>query len=122
MLGDRSSENSGRTKNSPLSLVLGPLIKLVFSEKARRRRRCRELLKERYGIGEFGARFGKGRRIKAARLGGEFDAFKEGARELVRDAVAAALTLPLRGLFVLISKVAALVRAVKGEKQLPPMR
>ena len=69
MLGDRSSENSGRTKNSPLSLVLGPLIKLVFSEKARRRKRCRELLKERYGIGEFGARFGKGRRMKAARLG-----------------------------------------------------
>lgn len=122
MLGDRSSENSGRTKNSPLSLVLGPLIKLVFSEKARRRRRCRELLKERYGIGEFGARFGKGRRMKAARLGGELIAFKEGARELVRDAVAAALTLPLRGLFVLISKVAALVRAVKGEKKLPPMR
>ena len=122
MLGDRSSENSGRTKNSPLSLVLGPLIKLVFSEKARRRRRCRELLKERYGIGEFGARFGKGRRMKAARLGGELNAFKEGARELVRDAVAAALTLPLRGLFVLISKVSALVRAVKGEKKLPPMR
>jgi len=122
MLGDRSSENSGRTKNSPLSLVLGPLIKLVFSEKARRRKRCRELLKERYGIGEFGARFGKGRRMKAARLGGELAALREGARELVRDAVAAALTLPLRGLFVLISKVAALVRAVKGEKQLPPMR
>ena len=121
-LGDRSSENSGRMKNSPLSLVLGPLIKLVFSEKARRRRRCRELLKERYGIGEFGARFGKGRRMKAARLGGELAALKEGARELFRDAVAAALTLPLRGLFVLISKVAALVRAVKGEKQLPPMR
>ena len=60
--------------------------------------------------------------MKAARLGGELNAFKEGARELVRDAVAAALTLPLRGLFVLISKVAALVRAVKGEKKLPPMR
>ena len=102
MLGDRSSENSGRTKNSPLSLVLGPVIKLVFSEKARRRRRCRELFKERYGIGEFGARFGKGRRIKAARLGGELTPSGGGAGLV--GTVAAALTLPLRGLFVLISK------------------
>ena len=119
-LGDKSSENSGRTKNSPISVVLGPLIKLVFSEKARRRRRAREILKERYRIGEIRARC-NGQRMKAARMG-HLGATAEGLGELARDAVASVLTLPLRGLFILISRFARLVRTLKGEKQLPPMK
>jgi hypothetical protein len=119
-LGDKSSENSGRTKNSPISVVLGPLIKLVFSEKARRRRRAREILKERYRIGEIRARC-NGQRMKAARMG-YLGATAEGLGELARDAVASVLTLPLRGLFILISRFARLVRTLKGEKQLPPMK
>jgi hypothetical protein len=39
-----------------------------------------------------------------------------------RDAAAAVLTLPLRGLFILVSKLAQVVRKLKGQKALPPMK
>ena len=46
----------------------------------------------------------------------------EGAAQLARDAVAGVLTLPLRGVFILLSKLGRLARAVRGEKQLPKMK
>ena len=46
----------------------------------------------------------------------------EGAAQLARDAVAGVLTLPLRGVFILLSKLARLARAVRGQKQLPKMK
>lgn len=42
--------------------------------------------------------------------------------ELARDAFAAVLTFPLRGLFVLVSKLAKVARQLKGQKPLPSMK
>ena len=119
--GKKSSENRG-TRNV-VTWILAPLIKVAFSESRRRRRRARALLKERFGVGALRARFGFGQRLKKTRFGGDgVKAAAEGVRELAGDAVAAALTLPLRAVFVVLGKIARLVRAVKGEKQLPKMR
>ena len=119
--GKRASENRG-TRNV-VTFVLAPLIKLVFSEKGRRRRRAREILKERYGMSDAKARFGFGQALKKTRMGGNgAAAAAEGAAQLARDAVAGVLTLPLRGVFILLSKLARLARAVRGQKQLPKMK
>lgn len=119
--GKRASENRG-TRNV-VTFVLAPLIKLVFSEKGRRRRRAREILKERYGMSDAQARFGFGQALKKTRMGGNgAAAAAEGAAQLARDAVAGVLTLPLRGVFILLSKLARLARAVRGQKQLPKMK
>ena len=119
--GKRSSENRG-TRNV-VTFLLSPLIKLAFDEKRRRRKRARELLKKRFGVGEARARFSFGQKLKTARRGGDgLGAAAEGARELAGDIVALGLTLPLRLVFILLAKFARLVRAVKGEKQLPKMR
>ena len=119
--GKRASENRG-TRNV-VTFLLSPLIKLAFGEKRRRRKRARALLRDRFGVGPLRARFAFGQTLKTRRRDGDaLGAAAEGARELVGDVVAAGLTLPLRLVFVLLAKVARLVRAVKGEKQLPKMR
>ena len=118
--GKKSSENRG--SRNAMTFVLAPIIALVFSEKGRRRKRARALLKERFGMGEFKARFGYGQGLKATRKGSGAAAAAEGVAELARDAVAAVLTLPLRGLFVLVSKLARVVRRLKGQKPLPKMK
>ena len=106
-----------------MTFLLSPLIKLAFDEKRRRRKRARALLRDRFGVGAMRARFAFGQTLKKKRRGGDaLGAAAEGARELAGDIVAAGLTLPLRLVFVLLAKVARLVRAVKGQKQLPKMR
>jgi hypothetical protein len=120
-LGKRASENRG-TRNV-VTFLLSPLIKLAFDEKRRRRKRARDLLKKRFGVGAFRARFSFGQKLKTKRRGGDgLGAAAEGARELIGDIVALGLTLPLRLVFILLAKFARLVRAVKGQKQLPKMR
>jgi hypothetical protein len=120
-LGKRASENRG-TRNV-VTFLLSPLIKLAFDEKRRRRKRARDLLKKRFGVGAFRARFSFGQKLKTKRRGGDgLGAAAEGARELIGDIVASGLTLPLRLVFILLAKFARLVRAVKGQKQLPKMR
>lgn len=52
--GKKSSENRG--SRNALTFVLAPLVALVFSEKGRRRRRARAILKERFGMGELKVR------------------------------------------------------------------
>ena len=119
--GKRASENRG--SRNVVTFLLSPLIKLAFDEKRRRRKRARALLRDRFGVGAMRAiRFGQ--TLKKKRRGGDalVGAAAEGARELAGDIVAAGLTLPLRLVFVLLAKVARLVRAVKGQKQLPKMR
>lgn len=56
--GKKSSENRG--SRTALTFVLAPLIALVFSEKGRRRRRARGILKERFGMGELKVRVSSG--------------------------------------------------------------
>ena len=120
-LGKKASENRG--SRNVVTFLLSPLIKLAFDEKRRRRKRARALLRERFGVGAFRARFFFGQTLKTKRRGGDaVGAAAEGASELVGDVIAAGLTLPLRLVFILLAKVARLVRAVKGEKQLPKMR
>ena len=58
--GKRASENRG-TRNV-VTFILAPIIKLVFSEKGRRRRRARQILKERYGMSDAKASSDSGRR------------------------------------------------------------
>jgi len=119
--GKRASENRG--SRNVVTFLLSPLIKLAFDEKRRRRKRARALLRDRFGIGAIRARFAFGQTLKTKRRGGDaLGAAAEGARELAGDIVAAGLTLPLRLVFILLAKVARLVRAVKGQKQLPKMR
>ena len=119
--GKRASENRG--SRNVVTFLLSPLIKLAFDEKRRRRKRARALLRDRFGVGAMRARFAFGQTLKKKRRGGDaLGAAAEGARELAGDIVAAGLTLPLRLVFVLLAKVARLVRAVKGQKQLPKMR
>ena len=118
--GKKSSENRG--SRNALTFVLAPLIALVFSESGRRRKRARGILKERYGMSEFKARFGFGQALKAARKSSGVAVAVEGLAELVRDVAATVLILPLRGLFILVSKLGRLVRRLKGEKPLPKMR
>ena len=119
--GKRASENRG--SRNVVTFLLSPLIKLAFDEKRRRRKRARALLRDRFGVGSIRARFAFGQTLKKKRRGGDaLGAAAEGARELAGDIVAAGLTLPLRLVFVLLAKVARLVRAVKGQKQLPKMR
>ena len=80
-------------------------------------------MRDRFGVGAIRARFVFGQTLKKKRRGGDaLGAAAEGARELAGDIVAAGLTLPLRLVFILLAKVARLVRAVKGQKQLPKMR
>jgi len=119
--GKRASENRG--SRNVVTFLLSPLIKLAFDEKRRRRKRARALLRDRFGVGAIRARFAFGQTLKTKRRGGDaLGAAAEGARELAGDIVAAGLTLPLRLVFILLAKVARLVRAVKGQKQLPKMR
>ena len=119
--GKRASENRG--SRNVVTFLLSPLIKLAFDEKRRRRKRARALLRDRFGVGAMRARFAFGQTLKKKRRGGDaLGAAAEGARELAGDIVAAGLTLPLRLVFVLLAKVARLVRAIKGQKQLPKMR
>jgi len=119
--GKRASENRG--SRNVVTFLLSPLIKLAFDEKRRRRKRARALLRDRFGVGAIRARFAFGQTLKKKRRGGDaLGAAAEGARELAGDIVAAGLTLPLRLVFILLAKVARLVRAVKGQKQLPKMR
>ena len=119
--GKRASENRG--SRNVVTFLLSPLIKLAFDEKRRRRKRARALLRDRFGVGSIRARFAFGQTLKKKRRGGDaLGAAAEGARELAGDIVAAGLTLPLRLVFILLAKVARLVRAVKGQKQLPKMR
>eukprot|EP00740_Mantoniella_antarctica_P023874 CAMPEP_0198680696 /NCGR_PEP_ID=MMETSP1468-20131203/5329_1 /TAXON_ID=1461545 /ORGANISM="Mantoniella sp, Strain CCMP1436" /LENGTH=464 /DNA_ID=CAMNT_0044421339 /DNA_START=49 /DNA_END=1443 /DNA_ORIENTATION=+ len=118
--GKKKSENRGT--RTVLTFLLSPLIALVFSEKGRRRKMARAMLKKRYDMGELKARFAYGQRLKAVRTGSAGAAAAEGLTELVRDAAAAVLTLPLRGLFILVSKLAQVVRKLKGQKALPPMK
>lgn len=116
----KSSENRGT--RTVLSFLLAPLIALVFSEKGRRRKRARAILKERYGMGEAKVRFGFGQRLKAMRRGDAAEAAVEGLVQLASDVAAAVFTLPLRGLFIAASQLARLVRRLKGEKPLPKMK
>ena len=117
--GGKTSENRGT--RTALTFLLAPLIALVFSEKGRRRRRARQLLKERYGMGEMKARFQFGQALKKTRKGGG-EAMAEGLTELARDVAAAILTLPLRALFLAVGKLGRLMRKLKGEKPLPKMK
>ena len=74
-------------------------------------------------MSEAKARFGFGQALKKTRMEGNgAAAAAEGAAQLARDAVAGVLTLPLRGVFILLSKLGRLARAVRGEKQLPKMK
>ena len=51
-----------------------------------------------------------------------FAATVEGMQELLGDVLAATLALPLRLIIIALSKFARLMRAVKGQKQLPKMK
>ena len=74
-------------------------------------------------MSEAKARFGSGQALKKTRMEAERRAAAaEGAAQLARDAVAGVLTLPLRGVFILLSKLGRAARAVRGEKQLPKMK
>jgi len=109
-------DTANRGSTSALGLILGPLIKLIFSERVRRRRQARLLLQRRFGFSSLRAR-AFGQRLKARRSA----PLGEGARELAVDAAAAFFTLPVRVLFKLAGTVARIVRKLKGEKPLPRM-
>ena len=64
-----------------------------------------------------------GQKLKTTRNGGNVvGATVEGVSQLFGDMLAATLTLPLRLVFITLSKFARLMRAVKGQKQLPKMK
>ena len=120
-VGKKASENRG-TRNV-VTFLLAPLIKIAFSEKRRRRSRARALLRQKFNKNELSARFSFGQALKTTRKNGDVvGAAVEGTKELMGDIIAAGLTLPLRVVFVLLSKFAKLVRAIKGQKQLPKMK
>ena len=119
-VGKKKSENRG--SRTIVGWLLAPLVALVFSETGRRRKRARAILKERYGMGEVKARFAYGQGLKKARSGSGMKAAAEGVVQLARDAVAAVLTLPLRLIFIAVGRTIGLIRKLKGEKALPPMK
>jgi|TARA_B110000240_G_scaffold60562_1_gene68982 hypothetical protein len=64
-----------------------------------------------------------GQKLKTVRKDGNvFAATVEGMQELLGDVLAATLALPLRLIIIALSKFARLMRAVKGQKQLPKMK
>tara|TARA_B110000977_G_scaffold201162_1_gene294474 strand:+ start:7757 stop:8980 length:1224 start_codon:yes stop_codon:yes gene_type:complete len=118
--GKKASENRG-TRNI-ITFLLTPLIKIAFSEKRRRRKLARALLKKEAGFGIVKSRL-FGQKLKTTRKGGNVvGATVEGVSQLFGDMLAATLTLPLRLVFITLSKFARLMRAVKGQKQLPKMK
>lgn len=103
-----------------LTFLLAPILALVFSEAARRRRQARTLLKKRYGWGMVKIR-GFGQRLKRQHMSAMMAA-QEGILQLSVDAISAILALPLRLLFMLSRQVGKVVRRLKGQKPLPSMR
>lgn len=116
---EASADSTNRGNRSPLGWLLSPLLAIVFSESGRRRGRARSLLKDRYGMGELGARL-FGQRLKSRRTSA-LNAFAEGLVELAADAVTTALSLPLRLLFRAAFALSRAAKRLRGEKPLPPM-
>ena len=114
-----AEDTSNRGESTALQRALQPLVRLVFSEVARRRALTRKLLAERYGCstalaGQVKARLA-GQRLKRARGLSAAAAAVEGLKQLARDIVAAALAFPLRLLFR-AARAVARARSAKAAK------
>ncbi|KAK3249481.1 hypothetical protein CYMTET_41090 [Cymbomonas tetramitiformis] len=115
-----SAGTANKGTRTLLTFLLAPILAIVFSEAARRRRQARTLLKKRYGWGAVKIR-GFGQQLKRQRMSALMAA-QEGSLQLSADALSAILALPLRLLFMLSRQVGKVIRRLKGQKPLPSMR